>query len=128
MNKFNAKTKFLFLGTINVLICNLFLQYLLLLDGINIAASTFLAQSLNVVIGYIFYGSIVFQKKNLYNNLTMRKYVMCITFLWLINFLFITILSNLGIHKNIAAIILIPFLALISYSMNKWTFDYKRSD
>ena len=104
--------KFLILGLINFLITNITLQFLLLI--LPIYVSTIVSQIINLFLGFYLYGSKVFRVK----KKTLRifiKYLFLAFVLWVLNFSSIRILFDLGINKNIAAFLVIPFLVILSY-------------
>ena len=106
------KKSFLILGLINFLITNITLQFLLLI--LPIYVSTITSQIVNLFLGFYLYGNKVFQVK----KKTLRifiKYLSLAFVLWVLNFSSIIILFNLGINKNIAAFLVIPFLVILSY-------------
>ena len=106
------KKRFLILGLINFLITNITLQFLLLI--LPIYVSTIASQIINLFLGFYLYGNKVFQVK----KKTLRifiKYLFLAFVLWVLNFSSIKILFNLGINKNIAAFLVIPFLVILSY-------------
>ena len=117
--KFLSKGKkrlFLIYGIANFCITNIVLHLLLLL--IPIFLSTIVSQITNSLIGFYFYGKKVFKMENLtYKELS--KYILLASFSWIINYLFIRIMYENGIHKNLAAIFTIPFLVSISYLTQK---------
>ena len=107
---------FLFYGIANFLITNSVLQLLLLIIPIYLA--TILSQISNLLIGFYLYGKKVFKL----NKLTYRelsKYILLASFNWILNFVSISLMYGNGINKNLAAIITIPFLVLISYFFQK---------
>ena len=114
--KIGQKRLFLFFGLINFFITNLFLQISLLI--IPIFFATVLSQIINTLIGYYLYGKKVF-KLNQLNFVVFRKYFSSALILWVLNFSFIQIFSYLGYNKNLTAILLIPFLVIFSYLMQK---------
>ena len=106
------KKSFLILGLINFLITNITLQFLLLI--LPIYVSTIVSQIINLFLGFYLYGSKVFRVK----KKTLRifiKYLFLAFVLWVLNFSSIRILFDLGINKNIAAFLVIPFLVILSY-------------
>ena len=110
------KRLFLFYGIANFLITNAVLHLLLLLIPIFLA--TILSQATNLAIGFYLYGKKVFKM----NNLTYKefsKYILLALLNWILNYVSIKILYENGIHKNLAAILNIPFLVLISYFFQK---------
>ena len=115
------KRLFLFWGIINLFITNLFLQFILLsYNSIPTSTDTFLSQLINMVLGYIMYSKLVFKNKNLFNKNFIFKYLLLMSIIWLINSFCINILVLIGIIRNLSALILIPFLAIISFLMQKY--------
>ena len=115
------KRLFLFWGIINLFITNLFLQFILLsYNSIPTSTDTFLSQLINMVLGYIMYSKLVFKNKNLFNKNFIFKYLLLMSIIWLINSFCINILVLIGIIRNLSALILIPFLANISFLMQKY--------
>ena len=110
------KRLFLLYGTTNFLITNSILQLLLLIIPIFLA--TIISQITNLLVGFYLYGKKVFKLNNLtYREL--RKYCLLASFNWTVNYLLIRLLYEYGINKNLAAILTIPFLVLISYYFQK---------
>ena len=110
------KRLFLFYGVANFFITNSVLHLLLLVIPIFLA--TIVSQITNLIIGFYLYGKKVFMMSNLtYKEL--RKYILLATFNWILNYLSIRFMYENGIHKNLAAIITIPFLVFISYFFQK---------
>ena len=110
------KRLFLFYGITNFLITNSVLHLLLLVIPIFLA--TIASQITNLIIGFYLYGKRVFKM----NNLTyreFRKYILLVSFNWILNYLSISFMYENGIHKNLAAIYTLPFLVLISYFFQK---------
>ena len=106
------KKSFLILGLINFLITNITLQFLLLI--LPIYVSTIASQITNLLLGFYLYGNKVFQVKKKTLPIFI-KYLFLAFVLWFLNFSLIIILLNLGINKNIAAFLVIPFLVILSY-------------
>jgi len=110
------KRLFLFYGVANFFITNSVLHLLLLVIPIFLA--TIVSQITNLIIGFYLYGKKVFMMSNLtYKEL--RKYILLATFNWILNYLSIRFMYENGIHKNLAAIITIPFLVFLSYFFQK---------
>ena len=110
------KRLFLFYGITNFLITNLVLHLLLLV--IPIFFATIASQITNLIIGFYLYGKKVFKMKNLtYKELS--KYSLLASFSWILNYVSIRFMYENGIHKNLAAMLTIPFLVFISYSFQK---------
>ena len=110
------KRLFLFYGIANFLVTNSVLH--LLLSVIPIFLATIVSQITNLLIGFYLYGKKVFMMNNLtYKELS--KYILLSSFNWILNYLSIKFMYENGIHKNLAAILTIPFLVLISYFFQK---------
>ena len=110
------KRLFLLYGIANFLITNSVLHLLLLVIPIFLA--TIISQITNLVIGFYLYGKKVFKMNNLtYKEL--RKYILLASFIWILNYASIRFMYDIGINKNLAAILTIPFLVLISYFFQK---------
>ena len=114
----NPKRNFLILGFVNFLITNIILQILLLISSISIA--TFISQFTNITIGYFLYSKFVFLVKNK-NFKNFLKYFMIAMINWQLNYLSINFFYNqLSFNKNIAAVLMIPILTLISFLLQKY--------
>lgn len=110
------KRRFLMVGSLNVLLTNLMLQGLLLILPIGLA--TLLSQGLNMALGYYLYGKGVFQV----SGFTLRSavsYAFMALFLWWLNWYGISLMAGHGISKNLAALLMIPILPVISYLIQK---------
>ena len=110
------KRLFLIYGIANFLITNSVLQLLLLVIPIYLA--TIVSQITNLVIGFYLYGKKVFNMKYLTYK-EFCKYILLASFNWVLNYVSIRLMYENGIQKNIAAILAIPFLVLISYFFQK---------
>ena len=111
-----TKRLFLFYGVANFLVTNSVLHLLLLVIPIYLA--TIVSQICNLIIGFYLYGKKVFRMNNLtYKELS--KYILLALFIWILNYVSIRIMYEYGIHKNLAAILNIPLLVLISYFFQK---------
>ncbi len=113
----DIKRRFLFYGLFNVFISNLVLQILLLF--ISSIKATFCSQMVNFFLGYYLYGKKVFKFKRLRIE-NIFKYFILVIFLWNINWILIEYFHSFGISKNIVSLVIIPFLALTSYIMQKY--------
>ncbi len=111
------KKLFLFFGIFNFLITNIILQILLIITPTFFA--TVLSQIVNLFIGYFLYGKKVFQFKNL-NKFVFKKYLLQALILWILNFAFIQSFFNIGVNKNVTAILIVPLLVAISYCSQKY--------
>ena len=115
------KRLFLVIGIFNVFLTNIILQILLFLVSTFLA--TVISQIFNFLIGYYLYGKKVF-KVNKLDKFFFKKYLLLALTLWMLNFGLIQLFFYFGVNKNIIALILIPFLALISYyCQNRFVFQ-----
>ena len=111
------KRRFLGYGALNVLATNLVLQGLLLVLGTGLA--TFLSQLLNVGLGFVLYGKRVFRVDRLQKRSALSYAVMALL-LWWCNWAGIDLLlAAFGLTRNLAALLLIPVLAAVSYAVQK---------
>ena len=111
------KRRFLGYGALNVLLTNLLLQLLLLV--LHTGLATLLSQLLNVGLGFVLYGKKVFRVERLQKRAALR-YGLLAVLLWWANWAGITGLASWGLQRNLAALALIPLLAAVSYSAQKW--------
>ena len=110
------KRRFLGYGALNVLATNVALQGLLLVMGTGLA--TFLSQLLNVGLGFVLYGKRVFRVERLQKRSAL-SYALMALILWWCNWAGIDWLAGLGLTRNLAALMLIPVLAALSYAVQK---------
>ena len=110
------KRRFLGYGALNVLATNLALQGLLLVLGTGLA--TFLSQLLNVGLGFVLYGKRVFRVDRLQKRSALSYALMALG-LWWCNWAGISLLAGWGLSRNLAALLLIPVLAALSYTVQK---------
>ena len=110
------KRRFLGYGALNVLATNLVLQGLLLVLGTGLA--TFLSQLLNVALGFVLYGKRVFRVERLQKRSALSYALMALG-LWWCNWAGISLLAGWGLSRNLAALLLIPVLAALSYTVQK---------
>ena len=110
------KRRFLGYGALNVLATNLALQGLLLVLGTGLA--TFLSQLLNVGLGFVLYGKRVFRVERLQKRSALSYALMALG-LWWCNWAGISLLAGWGLSRNLAALLLIPVLAALSYTAQK---------
>tara|TARA_B100000886_G_C20424164_1_gene493067 strand:+ start:89 stop:442 length:354 start_codon:yes stop_codon:yes gene_type:complete len=111
-----SKKRFLIFGLFNLITTNIILQILLVY--LQILLATLISQIIGMIIGFFLYGKYVFKNSSL-NILKLIKYLSATLFIWLINWFGIYFLSASGIKKNLAALLLIPFLSIISYLIQK---------
>jgi len=121
-NKISAKTsgkkrRFLLYGSLNLIITNLALQALLLATSTSLA--TFLSQIVNVTLGFLFYGKLVF-KVNKLRRKSALLYALLAILIWLINWSGISLLTRIGFSTNLSAALLVPILAGFSYTSQKF--------
>ena len=110
--------KFLFFGILNFVVTNIVLQILLLF--MNVWNSAILSQIINSFIGYSLYSKYVF-KVNTDKNYFFIKYILFAFIIYILNWkLIILISTSFIISKNLAAFILIPFLATFSFIFQKF--------
>ena len=110
------KRRFLLYGSLNVFVTNISLQGMLII--LPIGASTMFSQLINMSLGYYLYGKGVFQVSR-FTRRSAVGYIAMALFLWWLNWLGIVFLVATGISKNLAALLLIPVLPLISYGIQK---------
>jgi len=111
------KKGFLIIGVVNVFLGNLVLQLLLL--KFSIIFATFLGQIISTIFGYFMYGKYVFiSKKSSLRSLILFLFLSIL--LWTSNWLGIKFYINIGISKQIGAILMIPPLACFSYFFQKF--------
>ena len=110
------KRRFLGYGALNVLATNLVLQALLLVLGTGLA--TFLSQLLNVGLGFVLYGKRVFRVERLQKRSALSYALMALG-LWWFNWAGISLLAGWALSRNLAALLLIPVLAALSYTVQK---------
>jgi putative flippase GtrA len=117
------KRRFGIAGIINVLITNAALQGLLASNIVSIALATLISQLINTILGYAIYGKLVFGAKGLRKREPAIRYSLLMTGMWVLNAAGIQHGSALNLTKNVAAILMIPILAVLSYMAQKyWIF------
>lgn len=107
------KRRFLLYGTLNVGVTNLLLQ-LLLWFHLATGLATLLSQLLNVGLGYVLYGTQVFEAPSL-GRRSAATYGLLALLLWWCNWGGIQGLAALGLPRHWAALALVPLLAAVSY-------------
>ena len=112
----NKKVLFLIYGLINVLSTNLILQISLLF--IPIIFATLISQIFNLNFGFYLYGLKVFKVKFLSKKIYI-KYLFFHLLLWILNWFLINVIYSYNVSKNLAALFVLPFLALISFVYQK---------
>ena len=117
------KRKFIIAGITNVLITNLILQILLFSNLRSTVFSTLISQTFNMIFGYVIYSKYIFKIRNNRKIIFIIKYIFMMINIWILNTYLIKIGLYLGLSRNISAFFCIPFLALISFSIQKfWIF------
>ena len=111
------KKLFLVYGILNFLVTNIILQILLLI--IPTFFATVLSQIVNLFIGFFLYGKKVFKFKKL-NKFVFKKYLLQAFILWILNFALIQCFFNIGVNKNVTAILVVPLLVAISYCSQRY--------
>ena len=108
----NKKELFVIYGLLNTFLTNIVLQ--ISLYFFSTIVSTFLSQAFSLNFGYYLYSKKVFKVKNIKKNQFIYYSIMNLL-IWNINWFSINKITALGISKNIAALLIIPLLALVSY-------------
>ncbi len=120
------KRRFGLSGVLNVLGTNVILQFLIAINA-GIGLATLVSQAFNGIFGYFLYGSFVFQSDSPRGMMTPLRYSVMLALLWACNWAGILVLITTGLSKSLSAIVMIPFLALLSYLMQKtWVFPSVR--
>ena len=110
-------------GIINVLITNAALQALLASNLASVAVATLISQSINTILGYAIYGKLVFGAQGLRHKKPIIRYSLIMVGMWLLNTVGIEFGSAANLSKNVAAILMVPCLAVLSYIAQKyWVF------
>ena len=118
------KRRFGVAGIINVLITNAALQALLASNLASVAVATLISQSINTILGYAIYGKLVFGAKGLKGKEPVIRYGVLMISMWLLNAAGIELGTALSLSKNSAAILMVPYLAVLSYIVQKhWVFQ-----
>ena len=113
----SEKIRFLYYGSINTILTNFILQFLLFFSKVYFA--TLIAQVFNISFGFLIYKKKVFRKKYISRN-KIIFYILTALTSWHFNWMIINFLTfNLNISKNLSAIISLPFIALWSYLIQK---------
>lgn len=116
-SKFRVTYSFIFFGTVNTLITNIFLQILINLFPLWI--STFLSQLLCLIIGFFTYSFFVYQVKKISIKQFMKFLILSI-FSWNLNAILILFMNNiLNINIRLSALLALPFIALLSFFFQK---------
>tara|TARA_Y100000739_G_C20252765_1_gene304104 strand:- start:72 stop:488 length:417 start_codon:yes stop_codon:yes gene_type:complete len=85
----------------------------------SIPISVFISICFYIPLGYFFYGKNVFGI-NKFSRKSAKRYIL-LTFLTLVlNTMGTSLIHSFGINKNISALIITPFLAVFSYTFQKY--------
>ena len=117
------KRRFGAAGVANVVATNLLLQFLLWIHSLPAWLCTLGSQLVNGGIGYVLYGKWVFRASGLREGKPALRYSLTQALLWILNWGLIDAGITIGMHRNVAALVAVPPLALISYLTQKlWIF------
>jgi hypothetical protein len=111
------KRRFVVFGALNVVLTNLLLQLLLLSQ--SIWSATLLSQAFNTCVGFYLYGKGVFRVSRLRIR-SLCLYGMLAVFLWVANAAGIEWMGGWGVQANMAAMLMVPLLAGLSYTCQKY--------
>jgi hypothetical protein len=100
----------------NSLVANVALQLMLL--AIPVVFATFLSQIINMALGYLLYGKLVFKVSRLRSR-SLRSFACVSLFIWRLNWFGIVAFVFAGSTKNVAALVLLPLLPIASYFLQK---------
>ena len=117
------KRRFGIAGAANVILTNAVLQALLASNVVNIAVAALTSQAVNTIFGYTIYGKLVFRAQGLRQKKPVIRYTLLMTAMWILNTGGIELGATANISKNIAALAMVPLLAVLSYLAQKnWVF------
>lgn len=117
-SRLKTQKRFLFFGLLNFISTQIILAFLLPFFPIYI--STFISQVANISIGYYLYSKFVFSFRNKSSIKNVFLYISYAILVWLVNWFLIYFMYHyFEINKNISAIIILPFLVLLSYLIQK---------
>ena len=108
--------RFIFYGLLNLFLTNLVIQILLFF--IDSIFATLIGQIINCYLGFNFYSYRVFKIKN-FKISYLIKYIFLHLSLWNLNWLLIEFFYNYNFSKNMVSLLLVPFLAFLSYFSQK---------
>ena len=117
---YGRKRRFGLSGAINLIITNGILQILIYSNIFNLGFCTLTSQLFNLAIGYWLYSKIVFNVKGIKNIKLISKYICLSGCLWLLNWIGIELIYELGLNMNIAALMMIFPLAMLSFFSQKY--------
>jgi putative flippase GtrA len=115
------KRRFGVAGISNVIATNLLLQLLLGRQSSSTGLATLISQLFNGCFGYAIYGGWVFRSRNIRRIRSGILYAAMMAMLWCFNTAGIHLLAGSGVlnNRNIAALIMIAPLAILSYLLQK---------
>ena len=108
----NPFLKFIFFGAVITFFSNIFLMLILLIFPLGI--STFLTQILHAYLGYLSNKYSVFKRKG-----KPKAYIILVIFSWILQWILIKAVIELGFSSNMAVLIVIPLLATFSFTTQK---------
>ena len=85
----------------------------------SIPLSVFISICFYIPLGYFFYGKNVFGL-NKFSKESLKRFIILTLLTLLLNTIGTSIVHSLGVNKNLSALIITPFLATISYLMQKY--------
>ncbi len=110
-------SKFIFCGLINLILTNIILQLLLFFNTLTLLA-TLISQLFNFFFGYFLYSTKVFERA-FYKRAYFFRFIFLAIALWNMNWFSISYISNYNISRNIASLLIAPFLGVFSYYFQK---------
>ena len=115
------KRRFGLAGIANVIATNILLQLLLGNQLLPTGLATLVSQLLNGCFGYAIYGGWVFRSRDIREIRSGILYSAMMVLLWSFNTIGIHILTGSGVlsNRNVAALIMIAPLAILSYLLQK---------
>lgn len=114
---FDPKIKFLFFGSLNLIIAQIILGILLFYGPIFFA--TFISNAVQIFLNYTTYSKYVFKFKKLSKRSLVIYYLYAI-FLWFLYSALIFLLNNIfDINKNVIAILVLPVIIPFTYLFQK---------
>ena len=119
---FGFRRRFGVAGLFNALMTNLVL--FISLYFVSPLIATLFSQVVNTTFGYVLYSKNVFFKK-LYLKRFATHYLLTSSMVWLTNYGLILFFCNLGATKPLGALLAIPFVATLSFLLQKYfVFNY----
>ena len=119
---FGFRRRFGIAGLFNALITNLVL--FISLYFVSPLLATLSSQVVNTTFGYVLYSKNVFFKE-IYPRRFVTHYLLTSSIVWLTNYGLILFFCTLGTTKPLAAVLAIPFVATLSFLLQKYfVFNY----